>query len=137
IRKFDQVAVGVDVKQISAKETDYDTVAVASGDINFGALVAATKIASKGAYRTESVGQKSMFIFSVKEVAQKTAQTKNSKTAKVIDHLSNGFSKEIAITSIDKNTLAMGSVQRVRETIEGTTHVGSDLTSLLSTKGTA
>ena len=137
VRKFDQVAVGVDVKQISAQETDYDTVAVASGDINFGALVAAAKIASKGAYRTESVGQKSMFIFSVKEVAQKTAQTQNSKAAKVIDHLSNGFSKEIAITSIDKNTLAMGSVPRVRETIEGSTHVGSDLTSLLSTKGTA
>ena len=137
VRKFDQVAVGVAVKQISAKETNYDTVAVASGDINFAALVAAAKIASKGAHRTESVGQKSMFIFSVKDVAQKTAQTKNSKTAKVIDHLSNGFSKEIAISSLDKNTLAMGSVTRVRETLEGATHVGSDLNSLLSVKGTA
>ena len=40
LRKFDQVAVGVASKQISAKETDYEPVAIASGDISAGALIA-------------------------------------------------------------------------------------------------
>ena len=39
LRKFDQIAVGVAMKQITPKEVDFEPVAIASGDINAGALV--------------------------------------------------------------------------------------------------
>ena len=46
LRKFDQVVVGVAFKQISAKETDFEPVAIANGDIGAGALIAVAKLAS-------------------------------------------------------------------------------------------
>ena len=47
LRKFDQVAVGVAFKQVSPKEMDYEPVAIASGDINAGALIAVAKTCLK------------------------------------------------------------------------------------------
>jgi hypothetical protein len=47
------------------------------------------------------------------------------------------LSKEIALTAINQNTIAIGTLPRVRETLEGGTHVAADLTGLLSQKESA
>jgi len=108
---------------------------LASGDINAGALVAVAKLTSNGTYREEKVGSKSIFVFTPKDVIQKSAvKTTNSKIAAAFDRLSKSFSKEIAIASIDKNTIAIGTLVRVRETLEGGSHPSADITSLLSTR---
>jgi hypothetical protein len=135
LRKFDQVAVGVAYKQISPTETDYDTVVLASGDISAGALVGVAKQASNGTYREEKVGNRTVFVFTPKDVIQKTTvKTTNSKISAAIDHFSKSFSKEIAIASIDRNTIAIGTLARVRETLEGGSHPSADITGLLSTR---
>jgi hypothetical protein len=135
LRKFDQVAVGVAYKQISPTETDYDTVVLASGDISAGALVAVAKLASNGTYREEKVGNRSVFVFTPKDVIQKTAvRSTNSKIAAAIDKAAKSFSKEIAIASVDRNTIAIGTLARVRETLEGSSHAAAELTGLLSTR---
>jgi hypothetical protein len=135
LRKFDQVAVGIAYRQISTTETDYEFVALASGDINAGALVALAKLASNGTYREEHVGARSVFVFTPKAVIPNVAaQTTNSKIAAVIEHASGSFSKEIAIASIDKSTIAIGTPARVRETLEGNAHVAAEITGLLSTR---
>ena len=138
LRKFDQVAVGVAFKTISAKETDYEPILIAGGDINAGALVAVAKLASKGTYREEKIGERTVYVFTVKDVVQKSSsKPTTSKVGGMIDDALKGLSKEIAVTSIDANTLAIGTLPRVRETLEGKTHASSELTSLLSQKETA
>ena len=138
LRKFDQVVVGIGYKQISEKETDFEPVAIANGDIGAGALIAVAKLASNGAYREEKVGDRTVFVFTAKDVIQKTTvKTSNSKIADTIDTALKGISREIAVTAIDKNTLAIGTLPRVRETLLGQTHVSTDITSLLSQKDTS
>ena len=137
LRKFDQVAVGVAFKTISAKETDYEPLLIAGGDINAGALVAVAKLASKGTYREEKIGERTVYVFALKDVVQKSTKPTTSKVGGMIDDALKGLSKEIAVTSIDANTLAIGTLPRVRETLEGKSHASADLTSLLSQKETA
>lgn len=48
-----------------------------------------------------------------------------------------GLAKEIAVTSYDGNTLAFGTVARVRETVEAKPRVKADLLSLINRKPNA
>ena len=138
LRKFDQVAVGVAFKQISAKETDYDTVAIASGDVNAGALIALGRLASNGTYRTEKIGERTVYVFTVKDVLQKTSiKTTNSTVTDVVDKALKGMTKDIAVTAFDNKTLVMGSLARVTETLEGRSRVAAELSGLLSQKDTS
>ncbi len=138
LRKFDQVAVGVTSKQISPKETDFEPVAIASGDISAGALIAIARLASNGTYREENISGHTVYIFVPKDVAHKAAtKTPNSQVANTIDHVFSTVNKEFAVTALDKNTLAIGTLPRVRETLLGQSHVSAELTGLLSQKETA
>jgi len=138
LKKFDQVAVGIAMRQVSPKEIDYEPVAIANGDINAGALLAIAKLASKGTYREEKVAGKSVFVFSPKDVLQKTTiKPANSKIAGWIDKALTGLTKEVAVTALDRNTLAIGSLLRVRSTIEANTRVAADVAGLLSVRETS
>ncbi len=137
-RKFDQVVVGVTMQPTAAKKVNVDAVAIASGDISAGALVAVVKLASNGTYREEKIGEHTVYVFSPKAVIQKsTVKTTNSKITNAVDHALSGLNKEIAVTTLDNNTLAIGSIARVHETLEARTHVAADISGLLSAKETA
>ncbi len=136
-RKFDQVAVGVTVKPGKGKDFDVQPVALASGDINMGALIALAKLGSKGQYREEKIGEKSVYIFTLKEPVKKVmAKTRSTRVTKAVT-TAKAIATEIAVTALDGNTLAIGTPGRVRETIEAQSHVGTDLTDLLAAKETA
>lgn len=137
LKKFDQLAVGVAIKKVSAKEFDYEPVALANGDINSGALISVAKLASKGTYREEKIGDKTVYIFAAKDLIQKNAKPANSKIADMLDKGLKGMTKDVAVAALDRNTLAIGSVPRIRQTIAGGTKIGADVTSLLSSKETS
>lgn len=140
MRKFDTVAIGVAYKKITATETDYEPLIIATAnDMNLGALIAAAKIASNGAYRTETVSGKQIFIFKVDptKIAPQQPATTNSKITDAIDRIMNGLSKEIAVTSIGENTLVIGTVARVTETLGGKSHLSTELSSLVAAEGTS
>lgn len=139
LKKFERVAVGVTYKQISAKETDYEPLMIATAtDLNFGALIAAAKLASNGQYRSETVAGKSVFIFTMDaSKVMKAPPAGSGQKADFFDQLMKGLSKEIAVSAIDANTLAVGTLPRVRETLEGKSRVTPELTSLLVGKETS
>jgi hypothetical protein len=135
LRQFDQVALGLAAKRISATEMDFDPVVVARGNFSAGALVAVAKLASNGTYREEKIGTHTVYVFSAKEFAEKNApKTSNSKVGGMIDRTLNGFSKEIAVTSLGTDTLAFGSLERVRQTLGAKTHVDAEIANLLARK---
>jgi hypothetical protein len=126
------------MKQIAPTNVDFDSVAIANGDINAGALIAVAKLASKGTYREERVGDKTVYVFVAKDVLQKTTvKPANSKVADIVDGALNGLTKEVAVSMLDRNTLVIGSLARVRATIEAASRVSADIVGLLSVKETA
>ena len=133
LRKFDEVALGLKITPKSPKGIDVDGVAVASGDINAAAMIAVAKLASNGAYREEKIAGRTVYVFTVKEVANKAAATATDpKTAGWIDEATREMTKSIAVAAYDANLLVIGSEDRVRQTLTGNTHPGAELTSLLN-----
>jgi hypothetical protein len=49
----------------------------------------------------------------------------------MVDKAMSSLTKDVAVTGLDKNTLVMGTLARVKETIDGKSHVSGDITSLL------
>lgn len=132
LRKFDQIAIGLKMNQVSAKEIDFDPVAIVRGDVSAGALVSVAKLASDGTYREEKVGERTIYIFTPKKVAAKTvAKAGNPGIAGAIERTMSVPSKELALTAYDSSTLVVGTPARVRETLAAKTFVAAEILSLL------
>lgn len=133
LRKFDSLAIGVKMGKAADKKVDADPVAIARGDVHSGTLIAVAKLASNGAYREEKAGERTIYVFSVKDqVKTITPPAANGKTPAAVTGGIELASEEMALASLDDNTVVLGSPARVRETLEGKTHVSPEVTSLLS-----
>lgn len=138
LRKFDQVAVGVSMKRVGAKGFEIEPVAIASGDINAGAMIAVGKLAANGAYREEKIGGKTAYVFTAKDVLKNApVKPNNTKIGNMIEQAVNSLTKEVAVAALDTNTVVLGSLPRIRETLEGKSKVSADITGLLTSKETA
>lgn len=115
-RQFEQIAVGVKTKQVSANNTEIEPFILARGTFNSTQLITAAKIASKGKYTEEKIGGRTIYIFKMNEVAApKNPPSNNSSMNKMLDKMLISLSNEIAVTAYDNNTLAFGTAARVRE----------------------
>jgi len=132
VRQFETLAAGVSATKIAEKKYDLDSVLIARGQVSSGAVLAAAKLAAKGKYREEKLGDKTIFIFEAREVAVQNAPQSTSKTAGIAAKALKAFSKEMAAYAVDANTLAFGSVEKVKATAAGTTKVDKDITDLLN-----
>jgi hypothetical protein len=133
LRKFDHLAIGVKIAKLSGKDFDCDPVLLARGTFSAGALVGIAKLASNGTYREEKVGGHTIYIFSVKDTAAKqAANSVGSGVGNAVAGAADALTRDVAVTSIDPNTLAIGTLDRVKETIEGKTRVNPDLLGLLT-----
>lgn len=132
IRSFEYVAAGVVLKPSGGKQEDYEPVVIARGNVDTDKLIAAAKTAANGKYREERFGDKVIYIFPAKEIADahKPANT-DPKVSKWIEKF-HGAMSEVAVSVLSPNTIAFGKPTRVRETIEGKTRVGSDVVNLLN-----
>lgn len=138
LRQFEQVAVGVTINKISAKEYDFEPIVLARGQMNAGALLSVAKVGAKGKYREEKIGGKTVFIFAAKEIAEQNKPANQSpQKARMIDRFIGKLTQEIAVTSFDANTLAFGTVARLRQTIEAKTRVGADVSGLIDRRPSA
>lgn len=138
IRQFEYLAAGVTAKKVSEKEYDLEPVVIARGQINAGALIGMAKLAANGKYREEKIGEKTIYVFSTKEIAdQSKQQLPAAKQAAMTDKILGKLSREIAVSSIDANTLVFGSLPLVRQTLDAKSTLGIDLTSLLGKRETS
>ena len=133
VRQFETLAAGVSATKIKEKEYDLDSVLIARGQVSSGAVLAAAKLAAKGKYREEKIGEKTIYIFDAREVVTQTAPQTAGIHAKILK----AFSNEMAAYAVDANTLAFGSVEKVKATAAGTTKVDKEITDLLSKTGVA
>ena len=129
IRKFDRIVIGANIKRGAGKDYDLDPVVLARGTMNAGSLIAAAKLGTNAGYREEKLGERTIYIFTPKSVADKNVPSSTSPgVSAAIDHVP----AEMAVSTLDTNTLVFGSLARVRETLEARSTVAPEITSLLS-----
>lgn len=133
-RQFETVAAGFTIKHIKEKEYDFDPVIIARGNISVGGIFGAAKIASNGKYKEEKVGDRVIYVFSGKEIAAQHAP-QAGQHAGTVEKAIGGFAEELAVTVIDPQTLAVGSLDRVKETLAGTTKVSPEINEMLGRNG--
>lgn len=138
LRQFEQLAVGVNFSRKEAGKIGVEPFVLARGSMNAGALLAVAKVAAKGKYREENLSGKTVYVFSAKEIFQdnkpaaKTPQDE-AEFAKMLAQIP----AEIAVTNLDENTLAFGSMSRVAETLGKTSSVAPELLALAGRKPSA
>jgi hypothetical protein len=135
VRQFEQIAVGINFVQTAALKNTIEPVILARGKYNSNALLTLAKIALKGKYREEKSGSKIIYVFAAREIlTENKAKITGNSPNKIFDFLLQKMPPEIAVTIVDANTLAIGSLNRVRETFESKSKIGADITALVSRK---
>jgi hypothetical protein len=106
LRSFDRLAAGFRFDDRSSAETDEERkVAIARGTFDSGAMVAAGRLAAKGKYKEEKYEGKTIYTFTLEQQV-KLFGVMNLRVT------------ELAVTSLDANTLAMGDSAGVRAAID-------------------
>jgi hypothetical protein len=124
IRQFDSIVAGVNSKKLGEKRYEVEPVVIARGQASSASLISAAKLAANGKFTEEVVGDRTIYIFPATKVAAVGTEARK-------------FHEGIAVTAIDSTTIAFGTLGRVRQTLEGKTKVGSDLTNLLDQNSSA
>lgn len=138
LRKFEQVAAGVNMKVGAANKLSADPVIIARGSFSSDSLIATAKTVAEGKFREEKFGDRNVIIFAAKDEAKKNVPTASVPVSSdVVNSVIDGMPNEIAVTSFDSTTLLIGSPERVRQTLDRTTSVAGEITSLLSNSETA
>ena len=118
-RSFERVAVGARFNT-HGNITTTDTVAVARGSFNAAALVAAGRLAAPSHFTEQKYGGKTIYTFNINDQV---------KMLGLVDvHV-----RDLAVSALDSNTIAIGEPDRVRATIDamrGTARVSNDLVDL-------
>jgi hypothetical protein len=103
-RQFERVAVGL--RFINRETvTTTDTVALAQGRFNAGAMIAAARIAMKGKYQEQKYGKQTIYIFTINDRVKWLG-------------LLNMRVSNVAVAALDSNTLALGDLELVQAAID-------------------
>lgn len=104
-RSFDQIALGLSYKYPSEGVTKISTVAIARGTFNAGAIVAAGRMAANGKYVEQKYQGKTIYLFTLDRQIRLLG----------LWDLKMG---DLAVASLEGNTLALGNLESVRSVID-------------------
>jgi hypothetical protein len=121
-RSFDQIALGLSYKYPREGVTKISTVALARGTFNPGAMVAAGRLAANGKYVEQKYQGKTIYVFSL----ERQIRLFGLWDLKV---------RELAVSTLDGNTLALGDLEAVHGVIDANKtrkHANPELIALAS-----
>jgi hypothetical protein len=104
-RSFDQIALGLRYSYPSEGITRITTVAIARGTFNAGAMVAAGRTAANGKYVEQKYQGKTIYIFTLDQQIRLLG-------------LWDMKIRDLAVASLESNTLALGDLESVRGVID-------------------
>lgn len=119
---FQQIALGLSYEYPRDGVTKISTVALARGSFNAGAMVAAGRLAANGKYAEQKYQGKTIYIFSF----DRQVRLFGLWDMKV---------RDLAVASLDNNTLVLGDLDAVRGSIDATRtgkYAASELVTLAS-----
>ncbi len=118
-RSFETIAVGLRYQNPSPGVTTADTVLIASGTFNAGALLAAGRIAAKGKYQEQKYNDATIYIFSINDQVNIPGVMKMRV-------------RELAVTTLGTNNLVIGELAAVRATLDADKRRGNENTDLVN-----
>jgi hypothetical protein len=121
-RSFDQIALGLSYKYPREGVTKISTIALAHGTFNPGAMVAAGRLAANGKYVEQKYQGKTIYVFSL----ERQIRLFGLWDLKV---------RELAVSTLDGNTLALGDLEAVHGVIDANKtrkHANPELIALAS-----
>lgn len=132
LRQFEQVAAGVNFKPIAGtKQYDFEPIMLARGGFAPNDLMSIAKnAAGAGNYREEKIGERMIYVFSVKQImqARKSQIVKTPQDEEKFNNMLSRVPSEIALAMFDGSTLAVGTPARIRETFDSKSpRVGSEI----------
>ncbi|MDT4897664.1 MAG: hypothetical protein QOH25_2741 [Acidobacteriota bacterium] len=104
-RSFSTIAVGLRYQHPAPGITTADTVVIANGTFNADAMLAAGRLVAKGKYQEQKYNNATIYIFSVNDQVS-------------VPGLMSMRVKELAVATLDANTLAIGELAAVRATLD-------------------
>ncbi|HVG38538.1 MAG TPA: hypothetical protein VM870_04580 [Pyrinomonadaceae bacterium] len=104
-RQFDRIAVSTKVLNPTPEVTKAQTAVIAQGTFSAPAIVAAGRLAAKGKYQEQKYGDKTIYLFSLNEQVRLLGLFRMNVS-------------DLALAVLDPNTLALGSLDSVRECID-------------------
>jgi hypothetical protein len=119
-RSFESIAVGMRYQHPSPNITTTDTVVIARGTFNSGALLAAARLATQGRYQEEKYNGATLYTFKIQD------------QVKMLGLFSMRVG-EVAASALDANTLVIGEPVSVRATLDANktpSRVNNDLIQL-------
>ena len=131
LRRFDSFVAGVNIIKKAGNDFDFDPVVIARGTIDSATIVESVKRTENIKLREETVAGHTIYIISAEDVL---ASLKQNVTDPNAVQKATEFVNDLAVTAIDANTLAIGSLARVRETVEHKTTISPELIGLLGRK---
>lgn len=143
LRQFEQIAVGVSVKQNAARKMDFEPVVLARGTLNANALIDfARTAAGNGKYREERFGDRTIYIFTPKNAVRQNSGSPAPQTSVLLPGLGlivsgdwlKMLSNEVAVSRLDAETLAIGSPARLRETFGTGARLGGGVLAAIDRK---
>lgn len=135
IRQFSQIAIGVSARQSENGAYSYEPMILARGKFSAESIIAIAKLAAGNAYREEKIGDRTVYVFSADDMV-KDAKTQTGKTpvSGILDSLLDGLSREMAVTAIDGETFALGSLPQMRSMFEAKTKLDPEVAALVMRK---
>ena len=121
-RSFDQLALSFNYKFPREGITTISTAVLARGTFNAGGIVAAGRLAANGKYAEQKYQGKTIYLFSLDQQIRLLG-------------LWNLKVRELAVTAVDGNTLALGNLDAVRGVIDANRtrkHANAELIALAS-----
>lgn len=138
LRQFDRIAVGVKAVEKAPKSYDFEPLVLARGPVSAESAIAVAKAVSNGKYREEKIGGRSVYVFSPAEMISKgKGKTSGTVFSGVIDVFLGGLSGEMAVTGLDSDTLAVGSLKQMSALFEAKSKISADLLETVSKKSDA
>jgi hypothetical protein len=131
LRQFEQVAVGLTIKQTAPGKFDLDPLALARGKMNSGALLSTAAAGVKDKSREEKAGARTIYVFAMREILRANRPVASTqKDNEEFNQMLNRVPTELAAATLDDNTLVIGSPARVRQTVDGKSRISSNVLAL-------
>ena len=134
LRRFEYMAVGVLLSKVSEKDVDPKPVMIARGEVDTAELIAAAKKTAGGKFKEEHLAGKTMYIFASNDLFDKGSTDDQTAAADAVTAKRAHLGGEVAIAAIDGATIVFGDPMRVRQTVEGNSGLGGEITALLNRK---
>lgn len=142
-RQFQEIAVGLSARKNAAQETEFEPIILARGTFDANAAAALAKNVPNANYREEKIGSRTVYVLTPKQMPSTPTLSvgSSSMAQRVIGNTVNkffaGLSREIAVTVFDGNTLAIGTMSRLREMFGANARLGADVLALVKRRPNA